>query len=85
MMGLKLRLEWYDRTTESYEGEEYSNDLGDDDSVLGALDIPVETSINNGGFNVERHWVTLIQPYFQHSITFAAYHYQIAFDYREKW
>lgn len=51
-MGLKLRLEWYSKQTESYEGEEYSEDLGDDDSVIEALGIPVENNINNGGFNI---------------------------------
>jgi hypothetical protein len=47
-MGLKLRLEWYNKQTESYEGEEYSEDLGDDGSVIEALRIPVENNINNG-------------------------------------
>ncbi|UZE13285.1 cloacin immunity family protein [Pseudomonas sp. B21-053] len=84
-MGLKLRLEWYDKQTERYQGEECSKDLGDDESVLNALDIPAENNINNGGFNVGRHWVDIIQPYFQHPINLAAHDYQIAFDYRETW
>ena len=37
-MGLKLRLDWYDKKTKLGEGEEYSNDLGDDLSVITALD-----------------------------------------------
>lgn len=33
-MGLKLRLEWFDRKTELLVGKEYSKDLGDDGSVI---------------------------------------------------
>lgn len=51
-MGLVLRLEWYDTATLEIQGEESSKDLGDDESVLNALSIPVEGNINNGGFNV---------------------------------
>jgi hypothetical protein len=84
-MGLKLRLEWYNKQTESYEGEEYSEDLGDDGSVIEALRIPVENNINNGGFNVPHGWVTTLQPHFQHSIDWPTYVYQVSFDYRDSW
>ena len=55
-MGLKLRLEWYNKQTEFYEGEEYSEDLGYDGSVIEALGTPIENNINNGGFNVPQRW-----------------------------
>ncbi|MHC8335404.1 colicin E3-like toxin immunity protein [Pseudomonas sp. LB3P25] len=84
-MGLKLRLEWYDKHTEICEGEESSKDLGDDESILDALGIPVENNINNGGFDVGSHWVAIIQPYFRHLIDLAAYDHQLSFDYRENW
>lgn len=63
-MGLKIVLEWYDKRTAIGQGEELSKDLGDDESVLNALGIPVENNINNGGFNVLGHWVDIIQPFF---------------------
>ncbi|MVV51976.1 cloacin [Pseudomonas sp. PB120] len=84
-MGLKLRLEWYDKKTEFCQGEESSEDLGEDDSILGALGTPVENNINNGGFNVGSHWIAIIQPHFQHCIVLANYDYQIAFDYSDTW
>ncbi|MBK5352141.1 cloacin [Pseudomonas sp. TH41] len=84
-MGLKLRLEWYDKQTELCQGEESSKDLGDDESILDSLGIPVENNINNGGFDVANHWIEIIQPHFQHSIVLATYDYQIAFDYRDSW
>lgn len=84
-MGLKLRLEWYEKQTEIYQGEEYSIDFGDDASVLDALGVPIENSINNGGFDVGDHWVDVIQPHFRHSIALKTYDYQIAFDYRDIW
>ncbi|WP_268802243.1 colicin E3-like toxin immunity protein [Pseudomonas palleroniana] len=33
-MGLKVRLEWFDRTTELLRGTQNSADLGDDYSVI---------------------------------------------------
>jgi hypothetical protein len=84
-MGLTLRLEWYDKQTELCQGEESSKDLGDDESILNALGIPVENNINNGGFNVGSHWVAVIQSHFQHPIVLDTYDYQIAFDYRDPW
>ncbi|WP_434610917.1 cloacin [Pseudomonas sp. D2-30] len=84
-MGLKLRLEWYSKQTESFEGEEYTEDLGDDGSVVEALGIPFDNNINNGGFDLLLDWVGIIQPYFQHSIDWANYDYQIAFDYLDSW
>ncbi|MEX3776548.1 colicin E3-like toxin immunity protein [Pseudomonas sp. MYb118] len=84
-MGLKLRLEWYDKKTELGEGKEYSRDLGNDDSVFIALGIPVENNVNNGGFNVDENWRAVIQPYFQHTIVLANYDYQMSFDYRDVW
>jgi hypothetical protein len=84
-MGLKLRLEWYSKQTEAYEGEEYSEDLGDDGSVVEALGIPFENNVNNGGFDVSQDWVKILQPHFQHSIDWTSYDYQIAFDYRDSW
>jgi hypothetical protein len=84
-MGLKLRLEWYGKQTESFEGEEYSDDLGDDGTVIDALGIPFENNINNGGFNVPLEWVEILRPYFQHPIDWGRYDYQVAFDYRDTW
>jgi hypothetical protein len=85
MMGLKIVLEWYDKRTAIGQGEEFSNDLGDDESVLNALGIPVENNINNGGFDVLGNWVDIIQPFFQHPIAIDIYDYQIAFEYSDNW
>ncbi|MGN8342253.1 colicin E3-like toxin immunity protein [Pseudomonas sp. SMV71] len=84
-MGLKLRLEWFNKKTEFYEGEEHSNDLGEDGSVIEALGIPFENNINNGGFNVPQEWIKTLQPYFKHSIDWTTYIYQVSFDYRDSW
>ncbi|MFP6832570.1 MAG: colicin E3-like toxin immunity protein [Pseudomonas sp.] len=82
-MGLKLRMEWYNTATLEFQGEESSTDLGDDESVLNALGIPVEGNINNGSFNILEKWVATIQPHFQHQITMSTNDYQISFDYSE--
>lgn len=84
-MGLRIRLEWYDKESELGVGEEMSKDFGQDRIVLDALGIPIENNINNGGFNVLESWVAHLQPHFQHAIDLSAYDYQVAFDYRDVW
>jgi hypothetical protein len=61
-MGLKIRLEWYDKETELGEGEDLSQDFGDDASVIEAFGMPIENNINNGGFDVGPHWVNSFNP-----------------------
>ncbi|HBL7007475.1 colicin E3-like toxin immunity protein [Citrobacter sp. RHB35-C17] len=82
-MGLKLRLEWFDHKTEEFIGEEYSKDFGDDGSVIESLGLPLKDNINNGGFNVEKQWVSLLQPYFKHKINLSDGSYFVSFDYRD--
>ncbi len=53
-MGLKIRLEWYDKETELGEGEELSQDFGDDGSVIEALGMPIENNVNNVGLTLVR-------------------------------
>ncbi|KAB5500630.1 cloacin [Serratia sp. RJAL6] len=84
-MGLKLHLEWFDYKTETFIGEEYTNDFGDDGSIIEYLGLPLEDNINNGGFDVTKEWVPLLQPHFKNKIEIDKYWYQISFDYREKW
>ncbi|EPJ8562272.1 cloacin immunity family protein [Klebsiella pneumoniae] len=82
-MGLKLNLTWFDKKTEEFIGEEYSKDFGDDGSVIESLGMPLKDNINNGGFDVEKSWVPLLQPYFKNKIKVDTYWYQISFDYRD--
>ncbi|MCC8376513.1 MULTISPECIES: colicin E3-like toxin immunity protein [Photorhabdus] len=85
-MGLKLRLEWFDKQTELGEGCEYSKDFEDNaDVMVSGLGISTEDNINNGGFDVESKWVSILQPHFRHQIDLSAYDYQISFDYRYLW
>ena len=84
-MGLKLRLEWYDKKNEIGVGEELSKDFGDDFDVIGALGIRSKNNINNGGFDVIPGWVMPLQTHFHHSIDLNAYDYQVAFYYRDNW
>ncbi|WP_237883863.1 colicin E3-like toxin immunity protein [Pseudomonas sp. PGPR40] len=84
-MGLRIRLEWYDKTTEIGVGNELSNDFGGDGAVIEALGLPIKNNINNGGFDVSPHWIKILQPHFQHAIEFPVYDYQISFVYRDHW
>jgi hypothetical protein len=84
-MGLKLKLDWYDKETELGEGREYSKDYGDDPFVLEELGVPVEDNINVGGFNVSGEWAGILQPHFKHFIDLSRYDYQVSFDYRDLW
>ncbi|HHD1926256.1 TPA: colicin E3-like toxin immunity protein, partial [Klebsiella pneumoniae] len=80
---LKLNLTWFDKKTEEFIGEEYSKDFGDDGSVIESLGMPLKDNINNGGVDVEKSWVPLLQPYFKNKIEVDTYWYQISFDYRD--
>lgn len=82
-MGLKLNLTWFDKKTEEFIGEEYSKDFGEDASVIESLGMPLKDNINNGGFDVEKSWIPLLQPYFKNKIDVDRCWYQISFDYRD--
>ncbi|MGL5954056.1 Microcin-E3 immunity protein [Providencia rustigianii] len=84
-MGLKIHLTWFDKQTEEYINQEYSIDLGDDDSIIEETINPDENIINNGSFDVISDWVFYLQNHMKHSIELHKYDYQVAFDYRDKW
>jgi hypothetical protein len=84
-VGLKVRLDWYDKKTDVGVGEELSKDFGDDGSVIEALGIPIENNINHGGFNVTNDWTNILQTHFTHTINLALYDYQVSFDYCDHW
>ncbi|MFY0732135.1 colicin E3-like toxin immunity protein [Pseudomonas sp. NFX15] len=81
-MGLKVRLNWYNKASEIAEGKEYSADLGDDGSIIDALGLMEEKEIYDGGFDVLESWVTALQPLFRHQIDINTSDYQVAFRYR---
>ncbi len=82
-MGLKLHINWFDKTTEEFKGGEYSKDFGDDGSVIERLGMPLKDNINNGWFDVIAEWVPLLQPYFNHQIDIYDNEYFVSFDYRD--
>ncbi|CAB5594918.1 colicin E3-like toxin immunity protein [Providencia rettgeri] len=84
-MGLKIHLVWFDKQTEEYVGEEYSLDLGDDDSIIEETINPEENIINNGCFDMVSDWVSNLQNHIKHNIEFSKYDYQVSFDYRDEW
>lgn len=84
-MGLKLRLTWFDKNNDVLNAEEYSKDFGDDDSLIDALGLPLDDTMNNGEFDVKDSWVALIQPYFTSNISTEKFDYFLSFNYRDKW
>ncbi|NVZ72480.1 colicin E3-like toxin immunity protein [Pseudomonas costantinii] len=82
-MGLKVRLEWFDKTTEWLVGTEESEDLGEDYSVVTKLGLSKEKAVNNGLFELRRDWVSHVQPLFIHEIALSESDYFIAFDYED--
>ena len=81
-MGLKLRLAWYDRNTGQGEGVEFSQDFGDNVSVMDELVLSIDHDINNGEFDVVNEWLTILQPLFMHPIDLGLFDYQISFNYK---
>ena len=84
-MGLKIRLNWYDKGTELGVGKEYSADLFEDGSVIKALGLMAEPEIYDGGFDVLAIWIPHLQPLFNHQIEPGVFDYQISFRYRPIW
>lgn len=84
-MGLRIRLNWYDKHNDLGVGREYSDDMGDDASMVELLGLPINESVNNGEFDILIEWLTILQPYFKHKINLTEYCYQVAFDYRDAW
>jgi len=84
-MGIKVRLNWYDKETEIGVGNEYSVDLGDDGSVIEALGLMAEPEIYDGGFDVLAAWIPELQSFFNHQIEPAIFDYQVSFRYRHVW
>ncbi|AZE96456.1 hypothetical protein C4J95_4400 [Pseudomonas orientalis] len=82
-MGLKVRLEWFDRTTEWLSGTEDSADLGNDYSVISKLGLSVDEDVNNGMFELQREWLSVIQAHFSHEIVLLENDYFIAFDHED--
>ncbi|PKM29169.1 MAG: cloacin [Gammaproteobacteria bacterium HGW-Gammaproteobacteria-11] len=84
-MGLRIRLNWYDKSNDLGVGREHSDDLGDDAAVIELLGLPIDGTVNNGEFDTLEEWIPILQPYFKQRINLAEYEYQVAFDYRDTW
>lgn len=84
-MGLRLRLHWFNKKIEQGIDYEYSSDFGDDRIIVDRLGLPVAHNIKNGYFDVEKHWIPMLQTLFYHWINLENYNYQVAFDYKDIW
>jgi len=85
-MGLKLKVNWYDKKSELLVGQEYSKDFGDDDFLINETISPKEDNIiNNGIFDLVNEWVTPLQNHITHKIDMGKYDYFIAFEYNDTW
>ncbi|WP_346826857.1 colicin E3-like toxin immunity protein [Serratia inhibens] len=85
-MGLKLKVNWYDKKSELLVGQEYSKDFGDDDFLINETIGPKEDNIiNNGIFDLVNEWVTPVQNHITHKIDMGKYDYFIAFEYNDTW
>ena len=84
-MGLKVYIKWFDKKTEDFIDDEYSIDLGDDDTIIGQTINPNDNIINAGSFDVIPAWVPHLQKHLTHQIVLDKYDYQVSFDYRDQW
>jgi hypothetical protein len=84
-VAMKVRLEWFNKRTESLEADEYSANLDEDDSIVTALGLHEEPQIYAGGFDVLPTWIAILQPHFQHVIEPLLFDYQISFRYQGAW
>jgi hypothetical protein len=78
-MGLKLTLEWFDKSDELLVDKETSVDLGLDGRLIKKFGLPFDGRIYDGGFDVLISWKPDLQPLFNHQIDFNEYDYQLVF------
>ncbi|OAT31460.1 colicin E3-like toxin immunity protein [Proteus myxofaciens] len=84
-MGLKVYIKWFDKKNENFIHDEYSIDLGDDDTIIEETISPDINIINAGSFDVISDWVPSLQKHINHKIELDKYDYQVAFEYRDEW
>lgn len=82
-MGLTVELSWYDKKTEFMVEDETSDDLGNDVSIVEALNLSIEHDVNNGCFDISHQWIIVLQPLFRHRIDLNAFDYQVSFNYKK--
>ncbi|MEX5495035.1 MULTISPECIES: cloacin immunity family protein [Pseudomonas] len=58
--GLKVRLEWFDRTKKWLSERDEPADLGNDCAVISKLGLPINEDVNNGMFELRQRWLPLI-------------------------
>ncbi|MBP1126047.1 MULTISPECIES: colicin E3-like toxin immunity protein [Pseudomonas] len=84
-MAMKIRLQWFNKQTETLEASEYSADFEDSDSILTELDLHEEPQIYAGGFDVLPSWLVILQPHFRRVIDPNLFYFQISFHYQGSW
>ncbi|MGZ9704931.1 colicin E3-like toxin immunity protein [Pseudomonas sp. GNP013] len=84
-MAMKIRLQWFNKQTETLEASEYSADFEDSDSILTELDLHEEPQIYAGGFDVLPSWLVILQPHFRRVIDPNLFDFQISFHYQGSW
>ncbi|AZF07248.1 colicin E3-like toxin immunity protein [Pseudomonas sp. R5-89-07] len=84
-MAMKIRLRWYEKHSDNLKADEYSAAIEDSDGILDALGLGEEAAIYADVFNLLPNWITIIQPYFQHTIEPGQFDYQISFRYQGAW
>ena len=70
------------KKTECIVENERSEDFGDDVTIVEALSLSTKYDVNNGRFDVEREWLTTLQPLFEHRIDLNKFNYQVSFNYK---
>lgn len=84
-MAMKIRLQWFNKQTETLEASEYSADFEDSDSILTEIDLHEEPQIYAGGFDVLPSWIVILQPHFRQEIKPNLFDFQISFHYQGSW
>ncbi|WP_219795342.1 colicin E3-like toxin immunity protein [Klebsiella pneumoniae] len=75
-------MHWFDKKTEEFKGGEYSKDFGMMVLSLKSGDA-LKDNINNGWFDVEKSWVSILQPHFKNVIDISKFDYFVSFVYRD--
>lgn len=84
-MGLRVTLEWFEKTNGFGIDEETSNIFEDTHSILSSLGLGGDHQIFDGSYDLKTQWIEIMQPHFKHLINQQNYDFQISFHHQGPW
>lgn len=80
-MGYYIILDVTDKNIDIVTVEERTSDIPNIKKLLRIFKLGLDSTINNGSFDLKSKWINVLQPYFKHQINPKEFDYTISFEY----